>query len=400
MEIKFISKLTVAITVLLFSVLISGCSKNRMAEGHMDTPETHYRQGMRYWNDGDYARAEEHFKLAESLDKDFAPAVAGLALTTAKKGQLATDKSQAEDYFKDAHRLADRSKRLDRRIADTWIAKALVISMENQGEDPGRWFRNMESEFEGAINVDPNNPEVYYHRGLAYKRTFQFTKAGNDFRKVIEINDRFVGAADREWQQIQMIERASPGTQVGKKIALVDKISRADIAALFVSELRIDRLISKKGVKNYDTHFQSPEDPRAMQVDEIVTKDQVTDLDGHWARNFIMDIVDLQIRGLEPYPDRTFKPNELVNRGEYAMMVEDVLIAILGDQSLATMHIGTQSRFPDVNPSHPSYNAICNTVDRGIMSAQINGEFGLQNDVSGPEALIVIRNLQELNKIE
>ncbi|KMQ52278.1 S-layer protein [Chitinispirillum alkaliphilum] len=371
-----------------------------MAEGHMDTPETHYRQGMRYWNDGDYKRAEEHFKLAESLDRRFAPAVAGLALTTAKNAQQASEVRESENLFRDAHRLADRAKRLDRRTPEPWIAKALVISMEHEGEELGRWFRSMEREFEGALNVDPDNPEVYYHRGLAYKRTFQFTKAGNDFRKIIELNTRFVGAADREWQQIQMIERAAPGTQVGKQIALVDRISRADIAALFISELRIDRLISRRGHRNYDTHFQAPEDPRAMEVNQIITKDKVTDLDGHWARNFIMDIVDLQIRGLEPYPDRTFKPNELITRGEYAMMVEDVIISIMGDPSMATMHIGTQSRFPDVNPSHPAYNAICNAVDRGIMSAEMNGEFGLQRHVSGPEALLVIRNLQELNRVE
>jgi len=132
----------------------------------------------------------------------------------------------------------------------------------------------------------------------------------------------------------------------------------------------------------------------------VVSAKAITDIDNHWAKNFITDIADLNIRGLEPYPDHTFHPQELVNRGEFAMMVEDAIIAILGDQSLATKHIGTESRFPDVNSSHPSYNAICNAVDKNVLDAEMNGEFGLDKSVSGPDALLAIRKLKDLNKID
>jgi hypothetical protein len=81
------------------------------------------------------------------------------------------------------------------------------------------------------------------------------------------------------------------------------------------------------------------------------------------------------------------------------MMVEDVIIAILGDKTLATKYIGSESRFPDVNPSHPAYNAICTAVDKNVMDAEMNGEFGLDQSVSGPDALLVIRKVKELNKI-
>jgi hypothetical protein len=135
-----------------------------------------------------------------------------------------------------------------------------------------------------------------------------------------------------------------------------------------------------------------------MKVDSTVSMAAVTDVSNHWAKNFIMDVVDYKIRGLEPYPDHTFHPDQLVNRGEYAMVVEDAIIAILRDPSLATKHIGSQSRFPDVNPSYPAYNAICNSVDKGVMSAEMNGEFGPDKGVSGPEALLVIRKLKDLQK--
>jgi tetratricopeptide (TPR) repeat protein len=387
------------ITLLAACSLMFGCAKTRKAGGQMDTPETHYKQGMKYWDAAEWNKAEEEFKLAQSLDPKFAPAVAGLSLTTAKNGQLSKDTKSAENLFKEAHKLADKAKGLDSKIPETWIAKALVITMENEGKDAKKWLKAVEKEYEGALKVDPSNAESYYRRGVCYKRAFEFTKAGNDFRKVLDLNKDFTGEADKEWELIQKIERAAPGTDVGKKIALIDKINRADIAALFMTELNVDKLMAKKARKNYDTGFSAPTDSRTMQADSVVKMAEVTDVNGHWAKNFIMDIVTMNIRGLEPYPDHTFHADDLINRGEYALMVEDIIIAIMGDPSLSTKHIGSQSRFPDVNPSHPAYNAVCNAVDKGVMTAEMNGEFGLAQSVSGADALLVIRKIKELNKI-
>ncbi|MBD3393135.1 MAG: tetratricopeptide repeat protein [Chitinivibrionales bacterium] len=384
---------------LALSMLV-GCAKTRKPGGHMDTPETHYKQGMKYWDADEIDKAEEEFKLAISLDDKFAPGYAGLALTTAKKAQGAEDTNAEEEGFEEAHDLADKAEKLDDDIPEVYIAKALVITMEKEGkEPPKKWLDDVEDEYEKAIDVDPENAEAYYRRGYCYKKAYEFSKAADDFRKVLDLNKGYTAEANKQWELVQKIERAAPGTDVGRRIALVEKISRADIAALFVSEMKIDQLVKKKRPKVYDTGFQAPEDKREMQVDSVVAKKDVTDIEGHWAKNFIMDIVELDIRGLEPYPDHTFHPQELVNRGEYAMMVEDVIIAILGDESLATKHIGSESRFPDVNPSHPAYNAICNAVDKNVMDAEMNGEFKPDASVSGPDALLVIRNLKELNKI-
>jgi hypothetical protein len=381
--------------------MFAGCAKTRKAGGQMDTPETHYKQGMKYWDAGEWTKAEEEFKLAQSLDPKFAPAVAGLALTTAKNAQLAKTEDETKTLFKEADKLADKAKGIDSKIPQTWIAKAIVITMENEGKvDPKKWLKDVENEYQGALKVDPNNSEAYYRRGVCYKKAFEFKKAGDDFRKVLDLQKDYTGAADKEWELIQKIERAAPGTEVGRKIALVDQINRADIAALFMTELNIDKLMAKKMAKNYDTGFQAPTDQRQLQADNVVKMAAVTDVEGHWAKNFIMDIVKMNIRGLEPFPDHTFHADDLINRGAYAMMVEDVLIAITGDKTLATKHIGTQSRFPDVNPSHPAYNAICNAVDKGIMDGEMNGEFGLEKSVSGADALLVIRKIKELNKIE
>jgi tetratricopeptide (TPR) repeat protein len=373
---------------IIILAIVFGCApKARKAGGYMDTPLTHYKEGMKYYNDGKYEKAKEEFNLAISLDNKYAPAYAGLAIVTAHTGD-----------FKEAIKLADKAQSINNKIPEVYIAKGIVITLQNEGKPAKEWLKDVEKEYEKALKIDPQNSEAYYRRGVCYKKAYEFGKAAEDFKKVLELKKDWTKEADEQWNIVQMIERAAPGTDVGKRIALVEKITRADIAALFVSELNIDKLIEKKRPKNYDNSFKAPKDSREMKVDSIVKMEDVTDINNHWAKNFIMDIVSLRIRGLEPYPDHTFHPDQLVNRAEYAMMVEEAIIAILRDPSLATKHIGTQSRFPDVNPSHPAYNAICNAVDKGIMDAELNGEFGLEKTVSGPEALLVIRKLKELQK--
>jgi len=388
MKTKFTIKSLSLFALTLALVFAIGCApKARKAGGYLDTPQSHCKEGMKYYNDGKFDKAQEEFNLATSLDAKFAPAYAGLALVMAEKGD-----------FKEAIKLADKCQSLDNKIVDGFIAKAIVITKQNEGKPAKQWLKDVEKEYERALKIDPQNSEVFYRRGVCYKKAYEFGKASDDFRKVLDLKKDWTREADDQWQLVQMIERAAPGTDVGKRIALVEKIGRADIAALFVSELQIDKLVEKKRPKNYDNSYKAPGDAREMKVDSLTKMADVTDISNHWAKNFISDVVDLKIRGLEPYPDHTFHPDQLVNRGEYALVVEEAIIAILHDPSLATKHIGGESRFPDVNPSYPAYNAICNAVDKGVMTAEMNGEFGVSKSVSGPEALLVIRKLKELAK--
>lgn len=394
--------------VFLFIAIIAlfniECSKIlRKSSGLMDNPETHYKQGMKYWDIGDYVKAEEEFTLARSLDKKFAPAVSGLALVTAAKAKNAPDMESEKVLFEEAIELADEAQGINSKIPEVYIAKAIILTMESEGkEPPKKWLKRVEREFDKALSIDPENSEAYYRRGKCYKKAFEFSKAADDFRKVLDINKDFTQQADEEWQIIQKIQRAAPGTDIGKKIAPIEKICRADIAALFISELDLEKLFKKKrSVPENNEDFQPPDDPRRMETEKSIPIAAVTDVENHWAKNFIIDIVNLSIRGLEPYPDHTFRPNDPVNRGEYAMMIEDILIAILGDESLATRYVGTQrSRFPDIHPTHPAYNAICTAVDKNIMDAEMNGLFGADKAVSGSDALLVIKKLKTLNDIE
>ena len=219
-----------------------------------------------------------------------------------------------------------------------------------------------------------------------------FKEASDLFKKVLEINDGYVVEANDAWKLIQKIERAAPGTMIGKQIALVDQITRADIAALFIQELKLDDIFAEKKV--FDTSFKTPE--KKFETEQVIKTAPALDIADHVLRTDIESVIALQIKGLEPYPDHTFKPDQKIARAEYAMMIEDILIKVSGDKKLATKFIGTPSPFPDLRSDLPYYNAVMVSTTRGIMETKdlTTGEFDPLGSVSGADALLIIRRLQ------
>lgn len=379
---------------LAVSILFVSCAKNRKEGGLMDDPQTHTLQGMKYWDKGDYKRSEDQFKLAIELEagKKYCPAWAGLAMAQAAMGNI----DDAEDNAEKATGLCDTKK----KEYQGYMAEAIVIEFKSKGSTTDTdWWEDAEDKYEDALEIDGNAGELYFRMGHMYKLGYEFRKAEDAFKKNLEVKNGYEEQANAEWAVVQKILRAEPGTRVGKKIALVEKITRADIAALFMAELELDRILDKSKTKNYETDFSAPVDPRELQVDTLKKMAAIVDCDNHWARNFIQDVQAYQIRGLEPSPDHKFVPEATISRAEYALFIEDILMAITGDRSLATKHLGAaNSRFPDVNSASPYYNAICNAVDKNIMDAQLNGAFGPMDSVSGPDALLIIRAIKDMRR--
>lgn len=374
----------------LLALGVSGCTKNRKAEGFMDDPVTHYLQGKKYWDQGDYTRAREQFTLSKSLDKKYCPAWAGLAMTDAAEGQ-----------FKAAEKNANEAVSLcGSKGYEGYMAKAIVLEFQYKGNEKEKdWWEDAESLYKKALKISPDNGELYYRMGHMYKVAYEFRKAEDAFQKNLELKKDYQEEANAQWAVVQKILRAAPGSRVGQRIALVDKITRADIAALFISELDLDRILDKRLGKTYDTDFQAPADPREMQTETVTKVAVITDMDQHWAKNFALDLQKYRIRGLEPTPDHKFHPDVAITRGEYAFFIEDILIASTGEKELATKHIGASvSRFPDVNVGSPYYNAICNAVDKNVMDANLAGEFRMLDPVSGPDALLIIRAIKDMRR--
>jgi tetratricopeptide (TPR) repeat protein len=372
--------------VAMVAMLISSCAKpTRKPEAALDTPEHHVFTGYKLYDKGDYEGARREFVLAMQLDKNYSPAYVGLGLCFGSQNDFKT----AYENMKKAKSLA--KKKEDR--VDAHVGMIRLYSMERKD----KWLKEAEDEFEDAVKLDPKSSAAYFYMGKAYKFGYEFDKAGTQFKKVLDLNDKYLVEADNEWKVVQKIQRAAPGSMIGKKIALIEEITRADLAALFIQELLLEKLYQTRTPAQFDTSFKAPTDTRKFEADKIVKAEPATDIQAHVLRADIETTLRLGVRGLEPTPDHKFLPNEKVSRAAYAMMIEDILIKVTGNQKMATEFIGSKSPFPDLRNDLPYFNAVMVTTSRGIMEAKdmSTGEFGPRGAVSGADALLIIRKLKD-----
>jgi tetratricopeptide (TPR) repeat protein len=364
----------------VMGLIFNGCGPKPIdQESLLDTPENHFNQGLREMKQGQLDAAMEEFDRAIALDPDYAGGYVGKGLVMAE-----------QDNFEDALDWVDKGLDKDGQFVDGYIAKGRILTKQRKKED---WIKDAVKQFNKALEIDPESEKALFYMGMAYKDAYEFGPAATTFSRVIEMKGDFAGQANAEWEVVQKIQRAAPGTKIGAKIALIPEIDRADLAVLFIEEMKLLEVLKKKQPKVYDTRFRPPEDPTQMETSKTVKMAAVTDVDNHWAKNYILDVV--KAGAIDPFPDHTFHPDELITRANYAMFIQNILVAVTGDEKLATKYIGTQSRFPDVNPTHYSYNAICLAVDRGIMKADtMDGSFGISKSVSGADALLIIRDFQ------
>jgi len=366
------------------AVVMTGCgTKTVPPTSIMESPEYHYTNGLKYLDNGQIDEALKSFDRAVSLAPKSPLGYIGKGLAFGKKGD-----------FKAAFENMEKAEGLEEKGIESKIGMIRLLSMQ-RGED---WIKKAEKEFNAANDKEPNSARLNYYMGVAYKTAFDFDKAAGSFRTVLDLNKEFTSEANAEWALIQKIQRAAPGSVIGKKIALVDKIDRADIAALFDQEMNLEKLFTKRGTKTYDTTFKAPTEATAtsMTTEKVVKMEAATDIADHWLKPSIDTVIKLQVRGLEPGPNHTFEPDKLITKAEFALMLEDILIKVSGDEKLATKYIGSTSLFPDVRNDHYAFNAIMTTTARGFLEAdKATGEFNPGAPVSGADALLSIRAFKD-----
>jgi len=366
--------------------LFQGCvPKVRPSESVLDTPEHHVQSGMKLLKLGKYDNAMREFELAKELDPKFSRAYVGSGLVLGNKG----DFKQGIQDMKKGVRLAKAKE--EKADANVGLIRLYLLGKSSAHKD---WLKKAKGAYEAALTFLPESSAAHYYMGEAYKEALNFEKASQLFKKVLEINASYVVEANDAWKLIQKIQRAEPGTTIAKKIALVDQITRADIAALFIQELGIDKVFAKK--KEFDTRFKAPE--KEFAAAQVVKMPAAVDIADHVLRTDVEAVIELSIKGLEPYADHTFKPDQKIARAEYSMMIEDILIRATGDKKLATKFIGSPSPFPDLRNDLPYFNAVMVSTTRGIMDTKnlTTGEFDPMGSVSGADALLIIRKLGAL----
>lgn len=362
--------------LLLLPLLTLSCAKKPLqAESLLDTPTTHVDQGLRLLDRGELAAAETEIARAMALDPRFFRAKGALALLRSAQGRNEEALALSEDMID----LADNR-------GETWLVRGRVLTRAQ----PENWRKEADKAFERAAAAGAPAEQVAYWTGMARMADADFSGAVADFGQAVAARGDWSAAADRQLEVCNKILRARPGSRVSSKIALEPAIDRADLAVLLVEELKLPEVMAKRRPRVDQPRYSAP-----GAVEAGVQRQSPPDVQQHWAKTWIEDV--LAANGMATGPGGAFHPEEALTKGEFAMTLVEILIAVSGDESLATKHFGETSLFPDVPSSHPMYNAAALAVGRGFMSADLaTGRFGLQDPIGGADALLAIRQFQNV----
>ncbi|GAM09478.1 hypothetical protein OR1_01757 [Geobacter sp. OR-1] len=394
-------KKTTYLTLLAVSgvLALSGCTtKVAKCTGDTDTPQHHYLMGMKALEEGKPAVAQEKFDRALYCNEEYPNAYDGLAIVGGEKVKVQTDAAfRATEIERVGESLAKGRKFADK--PDEYFDYHVAAIRTQTAMKPKGWLAEAEDAYRDArtLKVDERNLIYYlgteaatYFMGVAYLEGLDFIKARDTFAEVLNAKreGKWHEKADKGWKKVDKIVRAMSGLtvgDVGKKIAVKDAVSRADLAALLIDELKIDKLMAGR--------IPLSKSPQA----EFTPADMLN----HPYREEVLTLMKWKVRGMEPKSDDAtraylFKPGDFVSRGELAFILEDILIKLTGDEKLATAYFGQdKSPFPDVKTTSAQYNAVMNMTTRSIMESELSGEFRINDAVDGAEALLAMRMLKQ-----
>lgn len=387
-----------SVLVIILALAIGACAPRVMKPTSAeDSPGHHYLVGMGLIDNGELNQARTHFDRALKLQPDYAPALAGKALAAAM-----TAEAQSEKEYQTVNLL---NNAVDKADGNSQKYSVLVtgIRVYTHGK-PEKWFNKAQATYDDAISLTKvKAAELLYYRSRAAANYFMGVAAYKDlkFRDAEDFLSKVTQAPPGRWhepanalfEKVHKIVRATAKytlTDIAKRIAIKNKVGRADVAALLVDEIHLGRLMAGR----------IPVPNQRPKVSFIPA-----DIINSPFRAEIMTALKWRVRGLEPQYDQTskaylFHPNAPIKRKELAFILEDLLTKITGKAGLSTAYFGERrSPYPDVPPSAPWFNAVMNVVSRNLMEPGISGAFRPDDPANGAELLLAVMRLRDAMNI-
>lgn len=405
---RFLGKASLCLLVCLALMALAGCEKKPAPPtpvGELDNPWHHYAGAMQALEEGKLDEAASKFDRSLQMDPQFSPSLGGQAILIAVR---AAKHKEANLRSADAQQALARLKEADKNVKNSperFIYQVNVIRVYTELKTKD-WLKECKEAYEVALKVDPfqdaqlpyyrNRDAADYFMGMAYFKAYEFRQAENALAKVMgaRAEGYWQVRANATYKKLQKIVRASSGYTLGrvsKEIAVKDDVNRGDVAAILVDELKLDKLFQGRI-------------PVKSQVAKQQAEYTPADVMDHPFKPEILTMMKWDVRGLTPTYSQTsrawlFDPQGPVTRKEFALTVEDLLIKLTGDEKIATKMLGNDSPFPDVPSSVAWFNACMTMVSRGVMEADLSGEFRPNDKVEGAELLLAVFKLRNVLNI-
>ncbi len=356
-----------------------GCGMEKlMPQGPADQAQVHLQAGKQLIEEGKADTALVELDRALALAPKLGPAHASraVALAMLKRGKEAHEAlERADDHADgDADELA---------LGVARIRVAMLLAEKDWLEDAVDAF---EDDQDAARAL--RSAELHTWMGRAYFQAGKLKKAGNVLEAGLAI-DKDYAPAMTVLKDVNTAREALAGMpEEYLQVATTAEISRADVAAIFVAELKLDRLLDKQGFRP-QPGFAAPEGRAASTVRREPWVDKVTDVDGHWAKPMIEKMVEYQV--MEAIDGR-FDPERKITKAEFAMFLDTIITKVTGEA--ATKGLGGDMIFSDVQPDHFASAAILLVTSRGFLAARPDGLFGIKDPVPGATALDSVRKIR------
>lgn len=358
----------------LFIVLIVitiGCSKKPITKSvsRIDTVEYHRAQGFYYLKHHNYDEAFKSFDRSLKLNTKDYLTMSGMAIVKAM--QLETKK---------AIKLAKKSL----SIKDNSFTRMALGRVYYHVGDLKKALKQLDK----AIKKNNTNAEAYFYRSLTYYHKKEYSFSNKDLLKSISL-DPNNETYSKTWNRFHNERKIKSFNDIGDKIIKIKELTRADVAALLIHELTLDKRISR--VRRFeDNNTFIPYDENGS-VEAII---YIKDIANNWAKAYIKRLLAVQLPGLELDYNGYFYPERKITRAHWAIILQNVLALVANNKTLLTKYYGEDSHIPGIRSDHPSYNALMICIERGLMNPRLDGRIDMNETIGGVEALKAINKLK------
>ena len=341
--------------------------------------QTAVEAGKRLLAAEQFQQAVSQFQSASQKNADFVEARLGLAQALSRTGN-------ATQALSELRQAMIRAGSQEERIRVARVTIKILAESGARGKLPSYAFDIAEREWALLGLVGQEDQESLLKLGEFFERGLYLSRALEAFERA-----RIKGGLpdkdmERRVERIRTVHSYVPRSELGKRLGLMPQVNRGEVAALLVQELRIDRVRPLHGSPTW----------RAT-IDKPTAAPAVKDIADSREREDINRVLGMGIRGLEPFPDQTFRPDAAVSRAEFVVILEDVLTRATQDQTLATQLLGRASHFNDIEAGAWYQSAADLARGLGLFepAAGEAPKFKAGNPITGLETLQAFRLLRK-----
>ncbi len=339
--------------------LVAETYYNKVLKYEPDSVPAYTALGTMHWKMGDYREALSFYRRVLDIDPSNQFARQQVESVTQEFFTAYYEQGMAYKESGDLERALIEFQKAQSLYPDDIEFMVEIGDLFFQQHD----YMMAESYFQKALDLEPDYYPAIIGAGQVQQALRRYDEAIHYFKKGIEVQPGDQKAI-RLLEQVQSQNVRSSLPPQYSAIANAEYVTRGDVAALLMVDLMVESRL--------------PVPPRVAIISDVTT---------HWAKPYIIKAVQYHLMGLPP--DRYFRPNEPIRKGELAFIIDMTLRELS-----VPLPESTSISFEDVYPENVYHDSVLRIYSAGIIPAESERSFGFVNTISGDEMSQIISRMQ------